>query len=140
MDLNPWHVESVEAFNFYCCPECVYRAKEEHDFQAHALQNHIQSKTLFNEPPKYEVVDAEIEVKVELVEDESLPNDAIDSLEENCEENESLEINQSVSPRKTNKKVHLNKINCDECHKECKSHSALLSHKKIHRTLVKTIC
>ena len=25
-------------------------------------------------------------------------------------------------------------MKCDECHKECKSHSALLSHKKIHRT------
>ena len=27
MDFNPWHVESIEAFNFYCCPECVYRVK-----------------------------------------------------------------------------------------------------------------
>ena len=27
MDFNPWHVESIEAFNFYCCPECVYRVQ-----------------------------------------------------------------------------------------------------------------
>ena len=71
MDFNPWHVESIEAFNFYCCPECVYRVQEEFAFQAHAIQNHAQSKTLFDEvPTKFEncVSSPEpgIEVKVEL--------------------------------------------------------------------------
>ena len=48
MDFNPWQVENIEVFNYYCCPECVYRAKEEFDFQVHAIQNHVQSRTLFN--------------------------------------------------------------------------------------------
>ena len=46
--LNPWQVESLDAFSFFCCPECVYRAKEPNSFQVHALQNHPQSATLFN--------------------------------------------------------------------------------------------
>ena len=48
MGLNPWQVESIHAFNFFCCPECVYRSKEEFDFQAHALHNHPESYFLFN--------------------------------------------------------------------------------------------
>ena len=44
---NPWAVDSVSDFTFICCPECIFRTKEEPSFQAHALQNHPQSKTLF---------------------------------------------------------------------------------------------
>jgi len=46
--MNPWQVESLSAFNFLCCPECVYRSKEEIAFQDHALTNHPQSKTFFH--------------------------------------------------------------------------------------------
>ena len=46
--MNPWNVQSVHDFNYFCCPECVYRAKEEVSFQAHALQNHSLSKILFH--------------------------------------------------------------------------------------------
>ena len=45
---NPWLVESIEAFSYYCCPECVFRTKEESFFQTHALQNHSQSTSLFH--------------------------------------------------------------------------------------------
>ena len=44
---NPWRVDSIQSFNYFCCPECVYRSKEELTFQAHALQNHPQSETFF---------------------------------------------------------------------------------------------
>ncbi len=40
-------MESLEAFTFLCCPECVYRSQEVNNFQAHALQNHPQASTLF---------------------------------------------------------------------------------------------
>ena len=48
MVLNPWKVQSIDEFNYFCCPECVFRAKEDSSFQAHALQNHVLSKTLFH--------------------------------------------------------------------------------------------
>ena len=47
MSMNPWNVQSIQDFNFFCCPECVYRSKEEFEFQEHALQKHEHSKTFF---------------------------------------------------------------------------------------------
>ena len=46
---NPWDVTSIDSFDFLCCPECVFRSKEEDYFQAHALQNHVLSRSLFLE-------------------------------------------------------------------------------------------
>ena len=44
---NPWAVTCIDSFNFLCCPECVYRSREETSFQTHALQNHPKSKIFF---------------------------------------------------------------------------------------------
>ena len=46
--MNPWIVESIHDFNYFCCPECVYQSKEENHFQTHALEYHEQSKTFFH--------------------------------------------------------------------------------------------
>ena len=51
MALNPWNVQNISEFNFFCCPECVYRSKEETSFQSHAIQNHPRSRIFFNSPP-----------------------------------------------------------------------------------------
>ena len=48
-NFHPWMVESIEAFSFYCCPECTFRSKEENFFEAHALQNHDSSRYFFQE-------------------------------------------------------------------------------------------
>ena len=42
-------VESIEAFSFYCCPECTFRSKEENFFEAYSLQNHDSSRYFFQE-------------------------------------------------------------------------------------------
>ena len=47
MELNPWWVDSIESFSYYCCPECIFRTKEEDFFQIHAIENHVQSKDFF---------------------------------------------------------------------------------------------
>ena len=44
---NPWAVPGIDAFNFLCCPECVYRSKEESSFYSHAIQNHPKSRIFF---------------------------------------------------------------------------------------------
>ena len=44
---NPWVVASLDEFNFLCCPECIFRTKEEITFQVHAMQNHPLSNTFF---------------------------------------------------------------------------------------------
>ena len=48
MSMNPWLVESIEAFSFYCCPECVFKSHEKTSFYAHAIQNHPKSEAFFN--------------------------------------------------------------------------------------------
>ena len=46
-DQNPWVVESIEAFSFYCCPECDFKSKKGDYFKKHALESHNKSKVLF---------------------------------------------------------------------------------------------
>ena len=54
---NPWLVDSVKDFTFICCPECVYKSKEERPFQIHALRNHPKAKVLFEIPDDLDTVD-----------------------------------------------------------------------------------
>ena len=43
-DENPWVVESIETFSFYCCPECDFKSKDGDYFKRHAMESHIKSK------------------------------------------------------------------------------------------------
>ena len=72
MASNPWMVENIEAFVYYCCPECVFRSKDESFFQSHALQNHAGSNLLFNRQTYDE------KTKVETIIDEDIKQEDID--------------------------------------------------------------
>ena len=65
MELNPWSVDSIESFSFYCCPECIFRSKEEYFFQIHAIENHVQSKAFFQEGN----VECDVTIKEEVLEE-----------------------------------------------------------------------
>ena len=39
--VNPWNVDGLSHFTFYCCPECAFKSKVDLDFQTHALINHF---------------------------------------------------------------------------------------------------
>ena len=75
MPLNPWQVESLDAFNFLCCPECEYKSKEEEIFKSHALENHPQSSDFFGNPP----IEIDVDIKVEQVEEPVQPKWDCDS-------------------------------------------------------------
>ena len=45
---NPWLVENVDDFNFWCCPECAYKSKDRTVFKSHAVENHPKSTVLFD--------------------------------------------------------------------------------------------
>ena len=47
---NPWQVESIEAFYFLKCPECMFFSKEDKGFYHHAVKNHPLSFVLFGKP------------------------------------------------------------------------------------------
>ena len=47
MEYNPWQVDSIQAFSFLKCPECIFDTKEEDFFQVHAIEKHPLSFVLF---------------------------------------------------------------------------------------------
>jgi hypothetical protein len=49
MTYNPWNVDSIHAFYFLNCPECIFSTKDEYCFQDHALQKHPLSFALFGQ-------------------------------------------------------------------------------------------
>ena len=48
MEGNPWGVESIMDFNFFCCPECHYQGKTAKSFEFHAIETHPRSKKFFD--------------------------------------------------------------------------------------------
>ena len=44
---NPWKVESIEAFYFLKCPECMFLTQKDNSFYHHAIKNHPMSFALF---------------------------------------------------------------------------------------------
>ena len=46
-DKNPWEVKNIEAFSFYCCPECDFKSKVRDYFKRHAMESHNKSKIFF---------------------------------------------------------------------------------------------
>ena len=49
MEVNPWKVDSLEAFTCLKCPECVFFSKEESNFKKHALDHHPLSSEFFEQ-------------------------------------------------------------------------------------------
>jgi hypothetical protein len=47
---NPWQVESIEAFYFLKCPECMYFTQKDSSFYHHAVENHLLSFAFFGKP------------------------------------------------------------------------------------------
>ena len=58
MAYNPWDVDSIEAFTFLKCPECIFDTREENNFLEHAFENHPLSSVFFGKRLKEE---AEVE-------------------------------------------------------------------------------
>ena len=57
MAYNPWDVDSIEAFTFLKCPECIFDTREENNFLEHAFENHPLSSVFFGKRLKEEVDD-----------------------------------------------------------------------------------
>ena len=68
---NPWHVTSLQDFQYFCCPECDCRHKDAQTFIDHALLSHEQAKETFvnlqlipkPEEVKTEIQDVHMEVE-----------------------------------------------------------------------------
>jgi hypothetical protein len=54
MNTNPWLVDSIKAFSFLNCPECVFQTKEDNLFGYHAAKNHPLSTAFFDKQTELE--------------------------------------------------------------------------------------
>ncbi len=63
-DTNPWSAESLDDYNFYCCPECDLKSHSQDIFVSHALQTHPKSYSFL---PKF------VSVSEYLLQDYGLP-------------------------------------------------------------------
>ena len=63
MSVNPWQVDTIQAFWFLKCPECKFDSKEEETFLGHAAENH---------PLSYVLLDKTQEIDPKLVENDIL--------------------------------------------------------------------
>ena len=43
---NPWDVQSLEEFRYYCCPACPFKNVNKTDFINHAVSAHPQSQSV----------------------------------------------------------------------------------------------
>ena len=122
---NPWAVESVKDLTFICCPECVFKSKDESIFEEHAVRNHPRSESLFvknksNEDMKFNEIVIEESIKLEEPDEEFETKDCSIQLspiresvtqeyENKSREKEINEINQKVTKEDDMKE-------CDICH------------------------
>lgn len=131
MDNNPWAVQNIEAFHFYCCPECSEKYSTSTEFQNHAVQNHPKAKFLFEEESKYHLENSEFHSETE--------NDSKKHFK--CEEchnfttNSQKNLDQHIFVRHR-KEEH--KFKCDNCDKKFPTNFLLKQHNEItHKGLNK---
>ena len=61
---NPWQVENLDEYLFYCCPECDHKCKTKPLFIDHACQYHPDAKECLSQV-KIEPTENLLEVKLE---------------------------------------------------------------------------
>ena len=70
LEINPWNVQSLQAFLCLKCPECVFDTKEKDSFENHAIENHPLSSVLFGKTLKEEkTFDKEFDLRDPLLAD-----------------------------------------------------------------------
>ena len=108
MSCNPWSVKNIQEFSFLNCPECVFKVKEEHIFQDHAVKHHSLSSVLFGANISTECVYIKTEPNEDLTEYdmiESKPNnDIIEHHMVETEFNEDIIENQLIKVEPNNTK------------------------------------
>ena len=87
--INPWTVDAVNAFSFFCCPECDYKSKAVPHFISHAAKNHPNAKEFCDSHDllKHEVKYEDLDIKENLVFSDQQNEDFV-SVNPNLDENQ----------------------------------------------------
>ena len=93
MEENPWQVDSVQAFSFLKCPECIFDTQEEDFFQVHATENHPLSFVLFGEISKEDNFKESL-----MIEDDFKTEDTFENYDIEVSANSAFLIEKSENP------------------------------------------
>jgi hypothetical protein len=139
---NPWQVQSINDFSFYCCPECVYRSRGDTDFEAHAVLTHPQAKLLFKNVSSSEPEESvnnfhvkiedysDVAVKIEYDIDQPME----DAFDPSNEVDEPLEEKTVKKPISSEPDI-LKSINCTQCNLSFKHQRNLESHIEVKHSV-----
>ena len=102
---NPWEVETLDAYLYYCCPECEHKCKTKPLFVDHAYSCHPEAK----ETLKYQEVKEEIVVKSDVtIKEETIePEITLQTFNESYyfdKEEDWYETDEAPEPKKKKKK------------------------------------
>ena len=89
MNSNPWQVNSIDAFYYLKCPECMFFSKKEIDFKDHAIKNHLMSNILFENLAQHEQKSNIDQDNIDVPLTSTQSNSLIDPLKEECCESKS---------------------------------------------------
>ena len=116
METNPWKVENLEGFRFYCCPECDSKHLDVSEFVEHALDHHPKSREIFESK---DVEDDHDDIFEPLVD---LDEDTCDFLNVIVTPEEPLEQVENVT------KIEIPEIQCAICLKRLSSKDEFIEH------------
>ena len=116
MDNNPWTVEDLDSYLFYCCPECDQKYKSKPSFINHAYSSHPDAKEnlKFEETTEDIVIKSDVNIKEE--------NDIIENSNEfdNKEPENDIDTGKCLSEAllfAEHGGEHVVNKNCSECQK-----------------------
>ena len=139
---NPWHVSSLQDFQYFCCPECDSRLKDTQTFIDHAVLLHEQAKeTLVNlhlipkpEEVKTEIQDENWEVNIKLEDEDYEEYEETQDYEESDDDNEDPDYSDSEIKAKIENDDTLDiKFECEFCDKIFTDKKAWTRHRVYER-------
>jgi len=130
MDVNPWKVDSIQAFYLIKCPECTFDTKTETDFQEHAFENHPLSHVLFHKKLEN---NADISDTIDINEKSLKLKEKFDSPTYNCDPKNKIEPNANENASRFNHQSNEKKkkklpYKCTNCKVRFETKTSLWTH------------
>ena len=72
---NPWMVEELEEFLYYCCPECDEKCRAKGPFLQHALCNHPNVRNVNTLVKSSRIYTGQYTFPILLLNDDSMPGE-----------------------------------------------------------------
>ena len=127
---NPWNVENLNEFLYFCCPECNLKDRSKMNFFKHALDEHPKAKECVEQFNHFIMKEEPSEEDIEENDNYDMEN-FDDSYYASEEHSEMLKCEIKEEPSEfsdTNSQVEHKKFPCNLCTKEFRSKGSLTTH------------